>query len=95
MRQRRSEGFRVALGDAQDLGCLGVDLDPRRGDSPTQLAAVAVLAPSGALADALTKPMFMGRADDALALARRWGVDVLTVDRQGRLRASAGVALHA
>lgn len=69
-------------------------LDPRRGDSPTRLAAVAVLAPSGALADALTKPMFMGGADDALALARRWGVDVVTVDRQGRLRASAGVALR-
>jgi thiamine biosynthesis lipoprotein len=69
-------------------------LDPRRGDSPPQLAAVAVLAPSAALADALTKPLFMGSAADALALARRWGVDVVTVDKAGRLRHSAGVALR-
>lgn len=67
-------------------------LDPRRGDSPTQLSAVAVLAPRAALADALTKPMFMGDAAAALALAQRWGVDVVTVDKQGRLRASPGVA---
>jgi thiamine biosynthesis lipoprotein len=68
-------------------------LDPRLGDSPVQLAAVAVLASSAALADALTKPLFMGSAAEALALARRWGVDVVAVEKNGRLHASPGVPL--
>jgi len=70
-------------------------LDPRTGDSPPALAAVAVAAPTGALADALTKVMFMGTAGDALAAARAWGVDVAAVDKQGRLTASAGLRLAA
>ena len=65
--------------------------DPRSGRSPTQLASVVVAAPSAALADALTKPLFMGNADDALRLARRRHVDVLVVDKAGRWTASPGL----
>ncbi len=65
-------------------------LDPRSGRSPPHLAAVVVAAPSTTLADALTKVLFMGTAAQALALARRWGVDVVVVDKAGRLQASPG-----
>ncbi len=67
--------------------------DPRRGESPSGLASVSVLAPSAALADGLTKVLFMDSADEALALAQAWGVDALVVDKQGRMRASPGVDL--
>ena len=68
-------------------------LDPRTGDSPPALSSVVVAAPSCALADALTKVMFMGTVDDALRLAQRWRVDVLAVEKGGRWLASPG--LHA
>ncbi len=68
-------------------------LDPRSGRSPTQLASVVVLAPNCTLADALTKPMMMGSAPQALVLAKRWGVDVVTIDKGGRLSSSPD-ALH-
>ena len=67
--------------------------DPRSGQSPTQLASVTVLAASCALADALTKVMFMGSIADALALAQQWRVDVLVVDKAGRWQASPGLRL--
>lgn len=67
--------------------------DPRSGESPTGLASVTVLAPSCALADALTKVMFMGDTAQALALAAHWGVDVLAVDKAGRWQASPGLRL--
>ena len=67
--------------------------DPRSGESPAQLASVTVLAPSCALADALTKVMFMGDLAGALGLAQRWRVDVLAVDKAGRWRASPGMRL--
>jgi thiamine biosynthesis lipoprotein len=65
-------------------------LDPRSGRSPPHLSAVVVAAGSAALADALTKVMFMGTAAQALAQARHWGVDVIAVDKAGRLTASDG-----
>lgn len=65
-------------------------LDPRSGHSPPHLSAVAVLAASPALADALTKVLFMGKADQALAQARRWGVGVVVVDKQGRVSRDLG-----
>lgn len=65
-------------------------LDPRTGRSPPHLSAVVVAAESTALADALTKVLFMGTARQALALARRWGVDVVAVDKAGRVRQSGG-----
>ncbi len=64
-------------------------LDPRTGDSPRELASVTVAAPSCALADALTKVVFMGGWRGALPLARRWNVDVLVVDKAGRWQTSA------
>lgn len=65
-------------------------LDPRTGRSPPHLSAVVVAARSTALADALTKVLFMGTAAQALALARRWGVDVVAVDKAGQVRRSGG-----
>lgn len=65
-------------------------IDPRRGRSPPHLSAVVVAAGSATLADALTKVMFMGTAAQALVQARRWGVDVITVDKAGHLLASGG-----
>jgi thiamine biosynthesis lipoprotein len=67
-------------------------LDPRSGRSPPHLSAVVVAAPSTTLADALTKVLFMGTADQALALARQWGVDAVVVDKAGQLRATPGWA---
>lgn len=65
-------------------------LDPHTGRSPPHLSAVAVAAPGTTLADALTKVLFMGTADQALARARQWGVDVVVVDKAGRLQATRG-----
>ncbi len=66
--------------------------DPRSGRSPGTLASVTVAAASAALADALTKVLFMADADAALALAAHWGVDALVIDKQGRVSASRGFA---
>lgn len=64
--------------------------DPRTGWSPPELASVTVAARSAALADALTKPMFIAGPEGMAALARRWQVDVLCVDKHGRRSATAG-----
>jgi FAD:protein FMN transferase len=66
-------------------------LDPRTGSSPPQVSAVAVLAPQAALADALTKVAFMAGPDAVPVLARTWGVDLLVLDKSGRLKGSQGV----
>jgi thiamine biosynthesis lipoprotein len=58
--------------------------DPRTGYSPPELASVTVAASTCAMADALTKVMFMGSAERALALAQAWGVGVLVIDKAGR-----------
>ena len=68
--------------------------NPRTGYSPLELACVAVAAPSCALADALTKVMFVAGREGALGLAREWGVDVLVVDKQGNWQATPGLKLH-
>ena len=65
--------------------------NPATGYSPRALASVTVLAPSCALADALTKVMFMGNASQAMQLAKQWKVDVLAVEKTGQWRASAGL----
>ena len=65
--------------------------NPKTGYSPRALASVTVLAPTCALADALTKVMFMTDAAQALELAKQWQVDVLAVEKTGRWRASAGL----
>jgi FAD:protein FMN transferase len=69
-------------------------IDPRSGYSPTTWSSVTVLARSCALADALTKVLFMATLGQAMAQARRWGVDVLLVDKTGRWHASAGLPLR-
>lgn len=66
--------------------------DPVTGYSPASLASVTVLAGSGAMADALTKVMFMGTVQNAMALARRWDVDVLAVAKTGAWQATAGLS---
>jgi thiamine biosynthesis lipoprotein len=65
-------------------------VDPATGWSPPELASVTVAARSAALADALTKPMFMAGPVGIAALARRWQVDVLWVDKHGRRGGTAG-----
>jgi thiamine biosynthesis lipoprotein len=65
-------------------------LDPRSGESPPHLSAVVVAAQNATLADALTKVFFMGTAGRALTLAARWGVDVIVVDKGGRIARSRG-----
>ena len=65
--------------------------NPATGYSPRALACVTVVAPSCALADALTKVMFMGSAQKAMQLAQQWKVDVLAVEKTGQWRASAGL----
>ncbi len=62
--------------------------NPHTGYSPRELASVTVVASSCALADALTKVMFMASAARAMELAKRWKVDVLAVDKSGRWQAT-------
>jgi FAD:protein FMN transferase len=69
--------------------------DPASGYSPPAFASVTVAARSGALADALTKVMFVAGPDRIAELARRWQVDVLWVDKHGRQGATAGWQLVA
>jgi FAD:protein FMN transferase len=65
--------------------------DPHTGHSPADVASVTVLADSAALADALTKVMFVAGKPRALKTAKAWGVDVLLVDKAGQWTASPGL----
>jgi thiamine biosynthesis lipoprotein len=67
--------------------------DPHTGWSPADMAGVTVAAPSGALADALTKVLFVGGPARARELARHWRIDALWVDKQGRWESTPGLAL--
>lgn len=69
--------------------------DPHTGYSPLELASVTVLAASCAVADALTKVMFVAGMQRALTLARQWGVDVLLVDKVGRWQVTPGLKFAA
>ena len=66
--------------------------DPRTGDSPPELSSVTVLAPSCALADALTKVLFVAGPTRAAAVAATWQVDALWVDKTGLVGATEGLA---
>lgn len=67
--------------------------DPELGDSPPELASVTVLAPSALLADGLSTAFMVMGPKKAHALAGRLpGIDLLTVDKDGRARRSAGFA---
>ena len=69
--------------------------DPHTGWSPPGIAGVTVAAPTGALADALTKVFFIAGPARAAAVARAWGVDALWIDKSGRWAATPGLALAA
>ncbi len=69
-------------------------IDPRSGYSPLHWASITLAAPSCALADALTKVMFMASPQNILQLARAWQVDVLAVDKKGRWLASPGMPIR-
>jgi thiamine biosynthesis lipoprotein len=66
--------------------------DPHTGCSPADVASVTVLASSAALADALTKVMFVAGKARALQAAKTWGVEVLLVDKAGQWVASPGLS---
>jgi FAD:protein FMN transferase len=65
--------------------------DPKTGYSPNDTASVTVLAPTCAMADALTKVMFMAGPDHAVLLAKEWQVDVIIVDKTGRIKTSPAI----
>ena len=69
-------------------------IDPRTGYSPTAWSSVTVLAHSCALADALTKVLFMATPAQAMLQVQRWGMDALLIDKTGRWYASPGVPLQ-
>lgn len=59
-------------------------LNPHTGDSPTHWASVSVIAPSCAMADALTKVFFMCPPQRVESLVKAWGVGVVLQDKRGR-----------
>ena len=59
-------------------------LNPHTGDSPSHWASVSVIAPSCALADALTKVFFMCPPLEVERLAKAWGVGVVLQDKRGK-----------
>jgi thiamine biosynthesis lipoprotein len=59
-------------------------LNPQTGDSPTHWSSVSVMAPSCALADALTKVFFMCPPQRVERMAKAWGVGVVLQDKRGR-----------
>ncbi len=59
-------------------------LNPHTGDSPTYWSSISVMAPSCALADALTKVFFMCPPQRIERLAKAWGVGVLLQDKRGK-----------
>jgi FAD:protein FMN transferase len=62
--------------------------DPRSGLSPPATALVCVITPSCALADALTKVLFVAPPDRALVLATQWKVKAVIVDKLGNTRSN-------
>lgn len=58
-------------------------LNPHTGDSPRHWATVSVIAPSCALADALTKVFFMCPHQGVERLAKAWGVGVVLQNKRG------------
>ena len=62
--------------------------DPKTARSPSDMASITVLAPTCTLADALTKVMFMAGTDRVLSEAKKWQVDVIAIDKTGRIQTS-------
>jgi len=59
-------------------------LNPHTGDSPLDWSSVSVIAPSCALADALTKVFFMCPPHGVAQMAKAWGVGVVLQDKRGQ-----------
>ena len=59
-------------------------LNPHTGHSPTHWASVSVIAPSCAMADALTKVFFMCLPQGVERLAKAWGVGVVLQNKWGK-----------
>jgi FAD:protein FMN transferase len=69
--------------------------DPARGASPTELSAVTVLAPTGALADGLATAFMVMGHKSTLALAEKIdGVEVLMIAKSGDVTMSSGMNKH-
>jgi FAD:protein FMN transferase len=64
-------------------------LNPKTGMSPAHMSMVTVIAPSCALADALTKVFFMQEFSQAEATAQQWGVKAILVDKAGTMKVFA------
>ena len=58
--------------------------NPHTGDSPRYWSSATVIAPSCAMADALTKVFFMCPPPLVQRTARVWGVDVIMQDKSGK-----------
>ena len=58
-------------------------LNPHTGDSPTHWSSVSVIAPSCAMADALTKVFFMCSPLGVERMAKAWRVGVVLQDKRG------------
>jgi thiamine biosynthesis lipoprotein len=70
--------------------------DPHTGKSPTELACVTVLAPSGLLADGLsTACMVLGAKKSLALISQMENVDIFCIDKLGHQSRSAGFPLHA
>jgi FAD:protein FMN transferase len=66
--------------------------DPARGESPRELSAVTVLAPTGALADGLaTAFMVMGVERSLQLVEKTVGVEALLITKQGEVLFSSGM----
>ena len=59
-------------------------LNPHTGGSPMYWSSVSVMAPSCAMADALTKVFFMCPPRGVERLAKAWGVGVVLQDKRGK-----------
>jgi FAD:protein FMN transferase len=67
--------------------------NPHTGYSPRDISSVTVAAPSCAMADALTKVLFVGGYAQSLNLAKAWGVSALVVNKRGEWKASKTLPL--
>lgn len=66
-------------------------VDPHTGQSPTKLAAVSVLAPTGLLADGLSTACMVLGAEKSLALVAAWPeVDLMCITKAGVTHRSSG-----
>ena len=69
--------------------------NPHTGYSPQDISSVTVAAPTCAMADALTKVLFVGGYDRALSLAKTWRVAALVIKKNGKWQASDSLSLVA